>query len=165
MRSSSLRMVLIAVLLGSAVCVCGAEMSDKKANVPPEAYVMRWTQELTSRNAVRAAAAAYWLGRHAAATAVPQLVAVLGDNRPVNPSEYREEPSALLPKRSSPGQEAAAALANIGQPAVDALIRTLQTNTNAIARQNAAWALGQISERGKPAGNAAVPRPPHEQDD
>lgn len=159
MRSSSLGMVLIAVLLGAVVIVSGAERLQGKAASAADPDVTRWAHELTSKNPAQAAAAAYRLGRHAAAGAVPQLIAVLGDNRPVNPSLYREEPREWLPKRSSPGQEAAAALAKIGQPAVEPLIRTLQTNTNAIARQNAAWALGQISAGAKPAGSAAAPRP------
>lgn len=163
MRYPSPRLVLIAVLLGAAVYVCGAERLQGKTTPAANADLARWAQALTSRNPERAAAAAYWLGRHVAAEAVPQLITLLGDNRAVDPSLYREEPRALLPKRSSPGQEAAVALANIGQPAVEALIHTLQTDKNAIARQNAAWALGQISERAKPAGTAGVPRPTREQ--
>ncbi len=123
--------------------------------------VTRHAQELKSPDAVKAAAAAYWLGQQgpAATKAVPQLVAVLGDTRAVDPARYHKEPASVLPKRSSPGQEAAAALAIIGQPAVDALIETLRSSTSAVARQNAAWALGQIGDATKPAGNAAVPPP------
>lgn len=162
MRFSTVSKVLMAVLLAAAVHVCATKQHGEKA-IAPEGDVRRWTQELNSKNPSQVAAAAYWLGRHAAVTAVPQLVAVLADNRAVDPSLYREEARELLPKRASPGQEAAAALANIGRPAVEALIRTLQTDKNAIARQNAAWALGQISEGVKPTGNAAVPRPSREQ--
>jgi hypothetical protein len=164
MRRSVLQLALMAVLLGAPVILGGAEKSGGNTTSPADANVTRRAQELTSTNAVQAAAAAYWLARHStiSASAVPRLVAVLGDNRGVDPSLYREEPRALLPKRSSPGQEAAAALVHIGQPAVDALIRALQTSTSAIARQNAAWALGQISDSAHPDSHAAVPRPTHD---
>ncbi len=161
MRFFSLATMLVALLLGAAVHV-NAGQREPKTSAASDADVQRWIGELSSKNPLQAAAAAYRLGRQAEARAVPQLVAVLGDNRPVDPSLYREEPPTLLPKRASPGQEAAAALANIGQPAVEPLIRILQTDKSAIARQNAAWALGRISEVVKPAGTA-VPRTTREQ--
>lgn len=99
---------------------------------------------LQSKNATEAAAAAYWLGfkGEEAVPAIPQLVAVLGDNRAVRPSLYRHDVSPN--SRSTPGEEAAGALARIGKPAVDPLIAALRTSSSSFARQNAAWALGQI---------------------
>jgi HEAT repeat protein len=149
--SHAVRSVLLALLLTACVGLGWAEAQAGNApslNTNPASTLARHAQELTSPNPVRAAAAAYWLGRHAssAASVVPQLAAILGDSRPVDPTLYREEPAAVLPKHSSPGQEAAAALAQIGRPAVDALIRTLRSSASAFARQNAAWALGQIEE-------------------
>ncbi len=108
-------------------------------------------KDLASSDPVRVAAAAYWLGElgRAASSAVPQLTAALADNRHVDPARYRKHLAArsTRPESSSPGQEAAAALAKIGEPAVEALINVLKSNPNPVARQNAAWALGIIQGR------------------
>ncbi len=108
-------------------------------------------KDLTSGDPLRIAAAAYSLGElgSAAAGAIPQLTAVLADNRRVDPARYRrhQAPRSKRGETSSPGEEAAAALAKIGEPAVDALIRVLNADPNPTARQNAAWALGIIQAR------------------
>jgi HEAT repeat protein len=45
------------------------------------------------------------------------------------------------------GEEAAAALVNIGRSSTDALIKTLITSPEPHARENAAWALGALHRR------------------
>lgn len=93
------------------------------------------------------AAAAYWLGQQhtAAAQAVDLLVDLLGDTSEVNPVKYRSTP---IPTKMTLGEEAAAALVNIGHPSIDALIRVLKTSPLAEARKNAAWALGALHDTG-----------------
>ncbi len=122
---------------------------------PPAAHsaIAAKVKELSAKEPAMVAAAAYWLGEQgsAATEAIPHLVAVLGDNRQVNPARYRKQvpPRSARAETSSPGEEAAAALAKIGDPAVEALINVLKTSPSAVARQNAAWALGVIQDRPK----------------
>jgi len=93
------------------------------------------------------AAAAYWLGQQhaAAAAAVDPLVELLGDATLINPSQYRTS-RALL--KLTLGEESAAALVNIGHPAIEPLIRVLKTSPMPEARKNAAWALGALHDSG-----------------
>jgi HEAT repeat protein len=93
------------------------------------------------------AAAAYWLGqqRAAAAVAVDPLVELLGDATQINPAQYRA--SRALQKLTL-GEEAAAALVNIGHPSIEPLIRVLKTSPVPEARKNAAWALGALHDTG-----------------
>jgi HEAT repeat protein len=92
------------------------------------------------------AAAAYWLGqqRSAAADAVDPLVDLLGDATEVDPKQYRQRPL----EKMTLGEEVAAALVNIGHPAIEPLIRVLKTSPQAEARKNAAWALGALHDTG-----------------
>jgi len=46
------------------------------------------------------------------------------------------------------GEEVAAALVNIGHPAIEPLIHVLKTSPQAEARKNAAWALGALHDTG-----------------
>jgi HEAT repeat protein len=93
------------------------------------------------------AAAAYWLGqqREAAAKAVKFLVEILGDSTQVNPTQYRS--NKVLDKMTV-GEEAAAALVNIGQSSIEPLIRVLKSSPDPEARKNAAWALGALHDTG-----------------
>jgi len=93
------------------------------------------------------AAAAYWLGqqRSAAAAAVDHLVTLLGDASEVDPALYRSNPALNKPTL---GEEAAAALVNIGHPSIEPLIHVLKTSPVAEARKNAAWALGALHDTG-----------------
>jgi HEAT repeat protein len=93
------------------------------------------------------AAAAYWLGqqRIAAAPAVDPLITLLGDTSEVDPGQYR---SSRVIARMTLGEEAAAALVNIGHPSIEALIRVLKTSPLSEARKNAAWALGALHDTG-----------------
>ncbi len=97
------------------------------------------------------AAAAYWLGqqRTAAAEAVSSLVELLGDATQVDPTRYR-------PRRMDKmtlGEEAAAALVNIGHPSIEPLIRVLKSSPQVEARKNAAWALGALHDTGATASD------------
>ena len=109
--------------------------------------IARHIAVLRSGSAQEKAAAAYWLGRQhsAAAPAVDPLVELLSDISQIDPMRYRG--SKILQKLTL-GEEAAAALVNIGHPSIEPLIRVLKTSPFAEARKNAAWALGALHDSG-----------------
>lgn len=146
------------------IAIVGLAMSAHavtNAPVPisPQAEPAALAKTLQSKNATEAAASAYWLGLKGAAAVpeIPRLVAALGDDRPVNARAYRNDVNP--PARSTPGQEAAEALARIGKPAIDPLITTLRASTNPVARKNAAWALGQIDTASRTTNAVVSPSP------
>jgi HEAT repeat protein len=107
------------------------------------------TSQLSSADADVRTSAACQL-RNAGSEAAPALnalVALLPDNVPVQPTvcgdRWRRGGVHAL---TSPGEQAAAALAAIGGRAYDPLVRTLK-HTAWAARRNAAWALGAIDDR------------------
>jgi HEAT repeat protein len=122
----------------------GSFTTNKKVAEDP---IARHIAVLRSGSAQEKAAAAYWLGRQhsAAAPAVDPLVDLLGDSSEINPTRYRG--SKILQKLTL-GEEAAAALVNIGHPSIEPLIRVLKTSPFAEARKNAAWALGALHDSG-----------------
>ena len=80
-----------------------------------------------------------------ASDAIPQLIALLDDGSPVDPSvcgehtwRWNGEPTA-----TTPGEQAASALVAIGSPAFDPLTRATQA-PGWITRENAVWALGAL---------------------
>jgi HEAT repeat protein len=107
--------------------------------------VSRYVALLKTGSAQQKAAAAYWLGRQkaTAAEAITSLAAILGDTTEIHPSQYRP---AARDQKATLGEEAAVALAQIGRPAIDPLIRVLKTSPSPEARKNAAWALGEIHD-------------------
>src|SRR5512146_1698789 len=143
MHAKSIALALTLALGAAAM----AQAESARALRPGRAAIAEKLRELASSDPVKVAGAAYWLGEQgsAAVEAVPQLAGVLGDNRQVNPTRYRK--LAGRATSTSPGEEAAAALAKIGEPAVETLITVLKTSRSAVARQNAAWALGVIQHR------------------
>jgi HEAT repeat protein len=108
---------------------------------------MRHIAQLKSGSSQDKAAAAYWLGQQkaAAAAAVDPLIALLGDASEVNPGQYR---SRTVLQKMTVGEEAAAALVNIGHFSIEPLIRVLKTSPEPEARKNAAWALGALHDTG-----------------
>ena len=141
----------LVLILGIALCslsVLGAErfVAASGAKSHTEAIANHIAMLRSSKPQVRAAAA-YWLGqqRAAAAEAVDPLVELLGDATQVNPTLYRT--SRALQKLTL-GEEAAAALVNIGHPSIEPLIRVLKTSPMPEARKNAAWALGALHDTG-----------------
>ncbi len=132
--------VALAVLTGF-----GSPRSSTEAK--PTGEVTRHIALLKAGKAQEKAAAAYWLGQQhsAAAVAIHPLVELLGDMNEINPAQYRS--NSVLQKLTV-GQEAAAALVNIGHSAIDPLIRVLKTSPDPEARKNAAWALGALHDTG-----------------
>jgi HEAT repeat protein len=83
-----------------------------------------------------------------AAPAIPALVELLEDAEPVAPEVCREDHRRWWgdERPITPGEAAARALVHIGSASVDPLIKTL-ANSSAIARRNAAWALGALDDQ------------------
>jgi HEAT repeat protein len=141
--------ILISTLLSCMVLICGFVGREETVGLRPnDQRINSHIAQLHSREAQQRAAAAYWLGHRgsAAERAIPALIELLGDESPVEVSKYRKPDT---PDSSKPtlGEEAAAALVNIGRSSTDALIKTLITSPEAHARENAAWALGALHRR------------------
>ena len=107
---------------------------------------------LNSPDPVERASAACALGEMGtrAIPAIPFLIKTLGDDTPVSQTECGNGASRRLGSRNrsektSPGERAAQALAHIGRPAVEPLITVLKVEDWRV-RDNAAWALGIISD-------------------
>jgi HEAT repeat protein len=120
-----------------------------QADPPARADVAEKLKALASADASERAAAACALGRGRAVQAVPSLIQMLGDDAAIEPVKCWGENGSWSPalatfKQASPGEEAAIALAAMGQPAVEPLIVALG-HANASVRRNAAWSIGEIS--------------------
>ncbi len=104
-------------------------------------------QALNSPNPAQRAAAACSLGKAGAVEAIPALIRLLGDDTPIQPfrcwDSGRWSPAREVLKQASPGEQAAIALASLGQAAVEPLIVALSIGDRSV-RRNAAWAIGEI---------------------
>src|SRR5512141_2534093 len=100
---------LIALIVLAATAV--ASTTSVRLSVSPTAEPAVLAKTLQSKNPTEAAASAYWLGLKgpAAVPEIPRLVAALADDRPARPAAYR--PDASVHARTTPGEEAAGALA------------------------------------------------------
>lgn len=83
-----------------------------------------------------------------AAAVIPALVELLDDAEPVAPEVCREDHRHWWGDEQpiTPGEAAARALVRIGSASLDPLIKTL-TSSAAVARRNAAWALGALDDQ------------------
>jgi HEAT repeat protein len=83
-----------------------------------------------------------------AAPAIPALVELLEDAEPVAPEVCREDHRRWWgdERPITPGEAAARALVHIGSASLDPLIKTLASPA-AVARRNAAWALGALDDQ------------------
>ena len=93
-------------------------------------------------------------GTGSSVTQLPEPRDVI-DDRTADAGVYRADVKSG--SKSTPGEEAAAALARIGKPAIDPLITALRASTSAVARRNAAWALGQLDTNHGSTSAAAPP--------
>ena len=102
---------------------------------------------LHSSNPTERAIAACSLGRLGAIEAIPALINILGDDTPIRPMKCWDSgnwsPALHTFKQSSPGEQAAIALASLSQSAVEPLVAALG-NGNSSVRRNAAWAIGEV---------------------
>jgi len=143
-----IRAALILSVAAGLLVFAGFGSADSAAVAKPVAEaIANHIAALKSGKAQQKAAAVYWLGQQhsAAAAAVDPLVELLGDPSQVQPAQYR--PKGILQKLTL-GEEVAAALVNIGHPAIEPLIHVLKTSPDAEARKNAAWALGALHDSG-----------------
>jgi len=83
-----------------------------------------------------------------AAAAIPALVELLEDAEPVAPEVCREDHRHWWGEEHAitPGEAAARALVHIGSASVEPLVKTLASPA-AVARRNAAWALGALDDQ------------------
>ena len=104
--------------------------------------------QLNSPSADERAMSACKAGRKGDAAAIPSLIAMLGDDSKTQPIRCWDtgnwSPALQTFKHPSPGEEAALALASMGRKAFEPLSQQL-TSTNATARRNAAWAIGELT--------------------
>lgn len=107
--------------------------------------VPHYVSVLKSGTAQQKAQAAYWLGQqHSSAVVVVNALAdLLGDRTEIDASRYRP---ATKERKPTLGEEVAAAMVEIGRPAIPELIHVLKTSPSSEARKNAAWALGSLHE-------------------
>lgn len=141
--------VLFSLVLSFIVLFCGFVGREELATVHSADHsISQHIAQLHAKEAQQRAAAAYWLGHRgvAAERAIPALIDLLGDETRVEVAKYRK-PDSPDSNRPTLGEEAAAALVNIGKSSTDALIKTLITSPEPHARENAAWALGALHRR------------------
>jgi HEAT repeat protein len=145
-----LKKAALALCLGMLLLVLAGFGNNRSTNTVTGGSttdtVARHIMLLKSGNPQQKAAAAYWLGqqRSAASVAIDPLLSLLGDATSVDAKQYRQRP---LDKMTL-GEEVAAALVNIGHPSIEPLIRVLKSSPQAVARKNAAWALGALHDTG-----------------
>lgn len=100
-------------------------------------------------------------GRNRDVEAIPRLVAMLSDDRQIQPiacyTTGRWTPALDTFKRPSPGEQAALALAAMGRAAFGPLMNQLD-NPSAATRRNAAWATGELTNMLPGERAAAVPQ-------
>jgi HEAT repeat protein len=88
------------------------------------------------------------IGRSHVVEAIPQLIAMLGDDTPIKLincwENGRWSPAIKSLKQPSPGEQAAIALASMGLPSLKPLIDAL-SDSNSSVRRNAAWAIGELT--------------------
>jgi len=158
----NLKMVLVLIALQSSFVVVSsvtAQVRPGKESIPSDvpASVRQGIEDLYSSDAVKRASAACSLGAQGtqASSAIPFLVAMLGDGSVIKPSQscpttppFEDEawaPDFEQIKESSPGEAATQALVAIGTPSITPLTAALKSG-DWRARKNAAWALGHIGD-------------------
>lgn len=117
-------------------------------------------QELSSQSPQERAQSACELGRKQVMDMIPALVAMLGDDAPIEPlrcwDSGRWSPALDSFKQPSPGEQAAIALASMGTPAFKPLMAALNDGSVS-ARRNAAWAIGELTNMSEGERAEAVP--------
>lgn len=135
---------LVFLLTSFAVAVSWfAQASPMQKSTPP-VDVEKEARRLKSSDPVERAMAACALrkaGRNAAA-ATSSLIEVLDDDTFINPIGCLDD-NRYHSETTSPGREAAKALAAIGEPALEPLLAALR-GSNWKSSKNAAWALGEM---------------------
>jgi HEAT repeat protein len=149
MNAHSIRQLTVT----AAVCLTALSLAARdvhsQQNVPSAKELSTLIDMLRSLDAaVRTGVAC---ARHvfdaSATAAIPALIDLLNDAQPVAPEVCHEDGRRWWgdDRPITPGQEAARALVRIGTASFDPLVKTLG-GTGAIARRNAAWALGALED-------------------
>ncbi len=142
------------------------QMLNPPATQEPAAQTVTASQSRTEAQPAAAdaderAMSACKAGRQGDVTAIPSLVAMLGDDSKTKLivcwSDGRWSPALETFKHPSPGEQAAIALASMGRQAFEPLSQQLDSS-NPTVRRNAAWAIGELTNMmpGQRAG--AVPQ-------
>src|SRR5581483_7550983 len=111
---------LLCTVMAAASCFAAVQPDRGKQPAPGRAQVLQRAAKLTSLDPVQAAGAEYRQGEQYddVEPAIPQLIAALADDRPVDSRLiHRERQSTARRQMTSPGEEAAAPLTRIGDPA------------------------------------------------
>jgi len=145
MRELKTWVAVVSILAGLVLLTGFGSRRTKTANEESGESVTRYVAMLKSGTPQQKAQAAYWLGQQRSSTAetVNALTSLLGDKTEIDASRYRP---ASKEHRPTLGEEVAAALVQIGRPAIPQLIHVLKTSPSPEARKNAAWALGALHE-------------------
>jgi HEAT repeat protein len=146
MREVKTWVAVVATLAGLIVLPgFGSRRTSTGPDANVEQTIAHHIAALRAGTAQQKAASAYWLGQQhsSAAEAVNPLTDLLADKTEVDASRYRQ---AARDSKPTLGEEAAAALVQIGRPSIPPLIRILKTSPSPEARKNAAWALGALHE-------------------
>jgi HEAT repeat protein len=145
MRELKTWAAVVAILAGLVVLPGFGSRRTKTASEEESEAVAHYIAVLKSGTPQQKAQAAYWLGqqRSSVAETVNALASLLGDRTEIDASRYRP---ISKDHRPTLGEEAAAALVQIGRPAIPQLIHVLKTSPSPEARKNAAWALGTLHE-------------------
>ncbi len=107
------------------------------------------------------ATAACEIGKSGQVESIPILVAMLSDDRPIQPFRCwdtgRWSPAIQTFKHPTPAEQAAIALASMGSPAFVPLTNALD-DADPNVRRNAAWAIGELTNMSRGERGSAVPR-------
>ena len=145
MRELRTWVAVVSILAGLVVVPGFGSRRTQAATEENGQAVAHYLAVLKSGSPQQKARAAYWLGqqRSSAVETVNALASLLGDKTEIDASRYRP---VSTDRRPTVGEEAAAALVQIGRPAIPQLIHVLKTSPVPEARKNAAWALGVLHE-------------------
>jgi HEAT repeat protein len=128
--------------------VATAAPQDPATDRPQQTRSPATGRRLDATTPQELALAACEAGKNRDLSAIASLLALLGDDRQVEPiacwTSGRWTPALDTFKHPSPGEQAALALASMGRTAFGPLMNEL-TNTSATTRRNAAWAIGELT--------------------
>ena len=152
MRAFKTWLAVVSLVLGLVLLTGFGSRRTKPGSDNNMEGVPRSIAVLKSGTAQQKAATAYRLGQQRSTDleVVNALADLLGDRTAIDASRYRP---AAKEQKPTLGEEAAAALVQIGRPSIPHLIHVLRTSPSVEARKNAAWALGALHEA------TAVPGP------
>lgn len=155
MRELRTWLAVVSILAGLVVLPGFGSRRTKTTDEVGGDAIPHYVAVLKSGTAQQKAQAAYFLGQQHSSTVivVSALADLLGDRTEIDASRYRP---ATRDRKATLGEEVAAALVQIGRPAIPELIHVLKTSPSPEARKNAAWALGSLHEAAAKDGPTAA---------